>query len=71
MWTSAQMAEQTGTSRYVGGMFDPRGVGRFKPWRWRGDCRPLRSASVQPGKLIVYEVGNTTTYLRRDAVNRL
>jgi glycine/D-amino acid oxidase-like deaminating enzyme len=143
MWTSAQMAEQTGTSRYVGGMFDPRGgavqplalarglaaaaqragaaihsltpvvgLGRVgSDWHVRtasgvvradqvvittqaysGDLWPgLRAsfvpafssiiateplsdevaAAVLPGKQVVYEVGNITTYFRRDAANRL
>jgi glycine/D-amino acid oxidase-like deaminating enzyme len=137
------MSEQTGTSRYVGGMFDPRG-GAVQPlslarglaaaaqragaaihsltpvvglarvgseWQVRTASGVMRAdqvlittqaysddlwpglrasfvpayssiiateplpddvaASVMPGKHVVYEVGNITTYFRRDAANRL
>ena len=143
MWAPAQMAEQTGTTRYVAGMFDPRG-GAVQPlalarglaaaaqragaaihsltpvvgfdrvgteWHVRtpsglvradqvvittqaytGDLwpgvgtsivpayssiiatEPLPNevaAAVLPGNPVVYEVGNITTYFRRDAANRL
>jgi glycine/D-amino acid oxidase-like deaminating enzyme len=143
MWSPTQMAEQTGTSRYVAGMFDPRG-GAVQPlalarglaaaaqragaaiysltpvvgldrvgseWHVRTPSGVVRAdqvvittqaytsdlwadlrtsfvpafssiiateplpegvaASVLPGKPVVYEVGNITTYFRRDAANRL
>ncbi len=143
MWGQTQMAERTGTSRYVAGMFDPCG-GAVQPlalarglaaavqragaaihsrspvlglervgseWQVRTPAAVVRAdqvvittqaysgnlwpglrtsfvpayssiiateplsdsvaASVLPAKPVVYEVGNITTYFRRDASNRL
>jgi glycine/D-amino acid oxidase-like deaminating enzyme len=143
MWSRAQMAEETGTARYVAGMFDPRG-GAVQPlalarglaaaaqragatihsltpavglervgseWHVRTPAAVVRAdhvvivtqaysgnlwpdvrtsfvpayssiiateplpnrvvASVLPGRQVVYEVGNITTYFRRDGANRL
>jgi glycine/D-amino acid oxidase-like deaminating enzyme len=48
MWTPAQMAEQTGTSRYVAGMFDPRG-GAVQPLAL---ARGLAAAAQRAGAAI-------------------